>query len=168
MVKMNDVIDLIEVGSMITVYREETSSIMSGTVTEKRLVHDPETHEEQGYLKINVDGMHKTITDITAYQVVSLSDAAGKDLLKDWVEFLKEYYFDEEEFTAAEIFWDMIEVWECSSETDRKDMAGILMKKMDAENLTKIVDEISEKSSGISKVAGGMKRRNYFDIQENS
>lgn len=157
MLNLKNVIDMVEVGMLITIYREETCVVMSGFVTKKLLIHDSETHEEYYHLEMDVDGMQKTITDIDLYQVFSLFGRDGRDLLKVRRKRLKERYFPADGYMDDEVssvFWEMINVWDDTSEADREDLAKILFEKMDAEDLKEIMDEVSENQKDLDEDDG--------------
>ena len=153
MLNLKNVIDMVEVGMLITIYREETCAVMSGFVTKKLLIHDSEYY----HLEMDVDGMQKTITDIDLYQVFSLFGRDGRDLLKVRRKRLKERYFPADGYMDDEVssvFWEMINVWDDTSEADREDLAKILFEKMDAEDLKEIMDEVSENQKDLDEDDG--------------
>lgn len=163
MLDLNNVIDMVEVGMLITVYREENCCVMSGFVTKKLLIHDAETHEEYYHLEMDVDGMQKTITDIDLYQVFSLFNKNGKDILKERRKRLRKRYFPADGYMDDEVpvvFREMINAWNDSSEADREDLAEILFEKMDARDLKEIMDEVSESQNDLDEDDG------FYDIDE--
>lgn len=155
--KLNDVIDMVEVGMRIGLNNSETGCFFGGTVIRKLLIHDSETHEEYYHLEVELDDLVKEITEIEKYNVYALVDRKCRDLLKVRRKRLKERYFPADGYMDDEVssvFWEMINAWDDNSEADREDLAKILFEKMDADDLKEIMDEVSENQKDLDEDDG--------------
>ena len=155
--KLNAVIDLVEVGMHITLYNEKTVSLLSGMVTKRLLLHDPETHEEEHYLELDVDGNKISITDMERYFVYYLMDKEGKNILVNRLKEMREFYFPTDGYMDDEVpnvFSEMLGAWNYATEIERNDMAAVLMEKMDAEALKGIMNTMNDKRNDLMVILG--------------
>mgnify|MGYP004441290467 CR=1 FL=1 len=169
MMKLNKIIDMVEVGMRIGLNNNQTGCFFGGTVIKKLLMHDAETHEEYYRLSVELDDMVKEITDLEKYEVYALIDKNCRDILSERTRKLEEHYFPAEGYMddeVATVFWEMVSAWKECSEAEKSDMAEILMKKMKADYLEEIMDEVSRKHTQIAEIIGLFDTEDDFEDEE--
>lgn len=154
MYMLKDMIDMVEVGMRIGLSSRENGCYFGGTVTKK------EWNAFWGFtLEVDVDDTVKEIRDIEKYSIYALIGRDGQDLLKINQDDIRAFYFPDAYTDPVDAFFEMVEEWNRSGEYEKEVMATVLMERMNADVLEKILEKVSWKRSVIKLVGDLLDRR---------
>lgn len=132
--KLPELINDVEVGMILVVYNQERQSTMGGRVKKKILQHDPNTHEEQYYIELDVEGNTIPFIANENYYVFRLegqkkepdldeiSEKEADQFIENMDKMIDKYKLDKNHLLINS-FYRMAEDWGGVTEDEREAMA---------------------------------------------
>lgn len=143
--RLSEVMEAVKVGMQMVVRKEDDPeyAVMGGKVTEKNY----------DYVCLDVQGVPWGITSPEDYQVLKLYDENGTELFEKGAWNLISKYISNA-VTEEEILPGALDLWGCYTDEVKSKLSYALGKVIDAYDMEKFLDELSEKHKQIANLLG--------------
>lgn len=143
--RLADVMEAVKVGMQMVVRKEEEPeyAVIGGKVTEKNY----------DYVCLDVQGVPWGITSPEDYQVLKLYDENGTELFEKGAWNLISKYIPNA-VTEEEILSGALDLWGCYTDEVKSKVGYALGKVIDAYDMKRFLDELSEKHKQIANLLG--------------